>query len=348
MYEAYYGFSELPFELTANPRFLVLPPRQREALSALQYGLLASRPVTLLIGEAGTGKTTLLTAALASDRCRAVRCVYVNNPLLDAAEFVRTLARRFDLGDEAASSKTLMLERLEARLRNARERGEVMALVIDEAQSLGLELLEEVRLLSNIETEQAKLLPLVLAGQPELAARLEASDLRQLRQRVTVRCELHAFELNETVAYIAGRVKAAGGNAVRLFSQEAIIDIHQRSAGIARTINVICDNALISGMALGQQKVTRTIVGSVCRDLGLGWPGGKLSSPPPQPAGAVEVVPSSPVRRAAGEASEETASGDAGSGENATDPQPEAPKRRRFSFPFRAAAGPLRTRIISE
>ena len=159
MYERFYGLSELPFELTANPKYLFLTARQREALSILQYGLLSAKSLTVLIGEAGTGKTTLIRAALESERCRHVRCIYLNNPALRTDDFIRLLALKFDLGPEAGESKALLLERLELLLRERRARGEITALVIDEAQSLSVELLEEIRLLANIETPSAKLLP---------------------------------------------------------------------------------------------------------------------------------------------------------------------------------------------
>ena len=152
MYERFYALRERPFELTPDPRFLFFTPQHREALSNLQYGLMSAKSVTVLIGEAGTGKTTLLRAALDSDACRGVRCVYINNPTLTRAEFVEMLASRFELGSAAAESKTAMLTALERVLRDRRARGETTALVVDEAQSLSAELLEEVRLLANIET----------------------------------------------------------------------------------------------------------------------------------------------------------------------------------------------------
>src|SRR5688572_20811064 len=269
MYERFYGFSDLPFELTANPKYLFLSGRQREALSTLQYGLFAAKSITLLIGEAGTGKTTLIRAALESERCQHVRCIYLNNPALRPDDFLRLLALRFELGQEAAESKAILLERLDALLRQRREAGETTALVVDEAQSLSVELLEEIRLLANMETPSAKLLPLVLAGQPELADRLEQPDLRQLKQRVTLRCELLPFELRDTAAYIASRLRTAGGVPARVFSQEAVALIHECSRGIPRSISVICDNALVSGMALGRPLVDRAVVTEVCRDLRL-------------------------------------------------------------------------------
>ena len=269
MYETFYGLSELPFELTANPKYLFLTARQREALSAVEYGLFSAKSLTLLIGEAGTGKTTLVKAALESERCRSVRCIYLNNPALDPGDFIRLLALKFELGPESAESKPLLLDGLERLLRERRASGEITALVIDEAQSLSVELLEEIRLLANIETPYAKLLPLVLAGQPELGARLEDPKLRQLKQRATLRCHLEPLDVAQTAAYIASRISTAGGVASRIFSQEAVTLIHEYSGGIPRTINVICDNALVSGMALGRHNVDRAIVVEVCRDLHL-------------------------------------------------------------------------------
>ncbi len=269
MYQRFYGLRELPFELTPNPTFLFLSPRHSEALSNLEYGLSAAKPVTVLIGEAGTGKTTLLRAALQSERCRNVRCVYLNNPALTRDEFVETLARRFDLTPEAAKSKAVLLTELERVLRDRRAAGETTALVVDEAQSLSLELLEEVRLLANIETATQKLLPLVLAGQPELGERLNDPTLRQLKQRIALRCEITPFDLQESAAYIATRVRTAGGEASRLFTREAVTLIHEFSRGIPRTISVMCDNALVSGMALGRQPVDRAIVLEVSRDFDL-------------------------------------------------------------------------------
>jgi general secretion pathway protein A len=269
MYERFYNLREPPFELTSNPRYLYLTPHHREALSNLEYGLSSAKAVTVLIGEAGTGKTTLLKAALGSDRCRDVQCVYVNNPALTRAEFIETLAQRFELGPQASQSKAVLLVALEEVLKERRRQGEITALVVDEAQTLSLELLEEIRLLANIETPSEKLLPLILAGQPELSARLNEPALRQLKQRIALRCELKPFELKETAIYIASRIRTAGGEASHLFTREAVMLIHEHSRGIPRIISVICDNALVSGMALGKQPVGRDIVLEVCRDFDL-------------------------------------------------------------------------------
>ena len=269
MYQAFYGLRELPFELTPNPKYLYMTPLHQEALSNLQYGLSSAKAVTLLIGEAGTGKTTLLNTALESDHCKHVRCVNLNNPALTRAEFVEILARNFGLSAEASRSKAVMLGELERVLLERRAAGTASALVVDEAQSLSTELLEEIRLLANIETTTAKLLPLVLVGQPELAARLEDLNLRQLKQRVALRCEIAPFTLSETAEYIASRIRTAGGVVARLFTRQAVMVIHEHSRGIPRTISVMCDNALVSGFALGRQPVDREILLEVSRDFHL-------------------------------------------------------------------------------
>lgn len=278
MYQDYYGLRELPFDLTPNPSYLYLTTSHREALSNLEYGLSTAKAVTVLVGEVGTGKTTLLRAAAASDRCRHVYCVHVNNPTLTRSEFVEILARAFGLSAQAGQSKAVLLAELEAILRERRSRHQITALVVDEAQSLSAELLEEIRLLANIETATHKLLPLVLAGQPELGARLDEPGLRQLKQRVALRCEIAPFELAETAAYIASRIRTAGGEASRLFTREAVTLIHECSGGIPRTVSVMCDNALINGFALGRRPVDRSIVLEVSKDFCLHRPEGLLAT----------------------------------------------------------------------
>src|SRR5262245_51051888 len=250
MYLGFYGLRDLPFEITPDPKFVFLSPQHREALANLQYGLSSAKAITALIGEAGTGKTTLLHAALTSDKCRNVSGVYISSPTLTRPEFVEMIALRFGLSAHAAESKTAMLAELEPLLLERRSRGEIVALVVDEAQSLSGELLEEIRLLANLECDSGKLLPVVLAGQSELHHRLNEASLHQLKQRVTLRCELRSFTLEETASYIATRVRVAGGDPARIFTREAVVMIHQWSRGIPRTINVICDNALVTGFGL--------------------------------------------------------------------------------------------------
>ena len=270
MYQQFYGLRELPFELTPNPKYLFLTRQHREALSTLEYGLFSAKGVTALIGEVGTGKTTLIHAALESERCRDVTCVYLNNPALTRDEFLETLSLRFGLSAQAGASKAALLDELERVLLERRARGQITALVIDEAQSLSGELLEEVRLLANSETATEKLLPLVLAGQPELRDRLNEPGLRQLKQRVTLRCEITPFNQQDTASYMAKRIRTAGGDAAKLFTREAVMLIHERSGGIPRMISVICDNALLTGFGLGRQPVDSEIVLEVAHDFDLG------------------------------------------------------------------------------
>jgi type II secretory pathway predicted ATPase ExeA len=269
MYLNFYGLREHAFELTPDPKFLCLTAGHREALANLKYGLSTAKAVTVLTGEAGTGKTTLIRTALASDACAKVRCMHLTNPQLTRSEFVETLARGFSMSPAAAVSKATLLAELERTLLERRRCGEIMALVVDEAQRMSDELLEEVRLLANIETATAKLLPLVLAGQPELADRLNENSLRQLKQRVALRCDLSPLSLPETAAYIAFRIRTAGGEASRLFTREAVELIHASSRGIPRVVSVICDNALLSGFALGRKPVGSEIVTEVIRDFDI-------------------------------------------------------------------------------
>ncbi len=269
MYEAFYGLRERPFDLIANPRFLFLSAGHREALSTLQYGISANKGITLLVGEAGTGKTTLIRAALDQQRGANVRTVYLSNPTLTRAEFYDFLAEGFGLSDAAKSSKTMFLKELEHTSHSRRAGGGLTALIVDEAQSLPFELLEEVRLLANLETSTMKLVPVVLTGQPELTERLNDPSLRQLKQRVALRCALELFDLRETAAYITKRIRVAGGDSTTILTRDAVEGIFQASHGIARTISVLCDNVLINGFALQRRPVDADVVLEVCRDFDL-------------------------------------------------------------------------------
>jgi type II secretory pathway predicted ATPase ExeA len=270
MYESFFQLRERPFDLTPDPRFLLLTPTHREALANLKYGLQSQKGLTLLIGEAGTGKTTLVRRVLA-DRIDAGggSCTYVNNPTLTRREFYEFLAGRFELPAEAAASKARFLVSIEDELKRRHERGEQCVLVIDEAQSLPDELLEEIRLLANIETGTTKLLPLILAGQPELATRLNQNEIRQLKQRVALRCQLMPLTVGETAAYIAGRIQLAGGDASTMMTRDAVIAVHDYARGIPRTISVICDNALLTAFAAGERTVTEKTVRAVARDFDI-------------------------------------------------------------------------------
>jgi type II secretory pathway predicted ATPase ExeA len=250
-----------------------MTPKHREALATLQYGLSARKGFTVVIGEAGTGKTTLVNAALQAQRgSRPIGrdCVaYLNNPTLTTSEFIAYLAPAFGLGREAATSKATFLIELNRTVTDRHQAGGLTALIVDEAQNLPDELLEEIRLLANIETGSEKLLQIVLTGQPELASRLNQSSLRQLKQRVALRCTLNPLDKTETGAYIAARIWVASASDLTLFTQEAIDLIFDASRGIPRTISVICDNALVAGFAVGEKMIDREIVLEVCQDFDL-------------------------------------------------------------------------------
>jgi general secretion pathway protein A len=271
VYESFFGLRERPFTLTANPRFLLLTPTHREALSNLEYGI-ESGGITLLVGESGTGKTTLLRKALTArvpEGAPASTTVYINNPTLTRAEFYDLLATEFRLGAEAGHSKPRFLANLEHMVLQQRRAGGHVALIIDEAQSLPLELLEEIRLLANMETPTEKLLSLIVAGQPELARRINHPELRQFKQRVSLRCALAPLSIKETAAYIAARVRLAGGDAAEMFSREAVLAIFHYSAGVPRLINVVCENALVTAFGDGRTQVDDAIVTRVAHDFDL-------------------------------------------------------------------------------
>ncbi len=269
MYLEFYGLKSRPFDLTPNPRFLLLTGKHREALSTLQYAISGPKGVALLVGEAGTGKTTLIHAALET-RSDGLP-VFLSNPALTRSEFLEFLVEGFGLPADVATSKTRCILALTRVLKERQAAGTMAALIIDEAQCLPDELLEEVRLLANIETAEEKLLSIILVGQPELAERLNQPSLRQIKQRVGLRGTLAPLDAAETAAYIATRVQVAGGDCERLFTPDAIAAVYEHAAGIPRTISVICDNALVTGFALDWRPVDRDVILEVCRDLDLAY-----------------------------------------------------------------------------
>jgi general secretion pathway protein A len=287
MYERFYGLHERPFELTPNPRYLFLSPRHAEALTMLEYGTSRRNGLTLLIGEAGTGKTTLVYAALERQRAENALHVFLTNPALTRDEFFDFLARGFGLSAEAHASKSRFLIELSASLAERSDAGGGAALIVDEAQCLSDALLEEIRLLGNIETTRHKLLSIILIGQPELGERLNASALRQLKQRVALRCTLAALDLAETTAYITTRIGVAGGDAAAIVSRAAIEAIYVASGGIPRTISVICENALINGFALRQRTIGIDVIAEVCRDYAI-----ELRTEPASSAATPAIDPS--------------------------------------------------------
>jgi general secretion pathway protein A len=266
MYLEFFGLQSRPFDLTPDPRFLLLTAKHREALSTMQYAISGHKGVTLVVGDAGTGKTTLIHAALET---RSDGPVLLSNPALTRAEFLEFLVEAFKLPPDTAASKTRCLAALTRLLEERQKAGVVTALIIDEAQCLPDDLLEEVRLLANIETPREKLLSIILVGQPELAERLNQPSLRQIKQRVGLRSLLSPLDEAETGAYIATRIQVAGGTADEVFTSDAIATIYEHAAGIPRTISVICDNALVAGYALDWKPVDRDVILEVCRDLDL-------------------------------------------------------------------------------
>lgn len=312
MYGEFYGLSEPPFDLTPNPRFLFLSVRQKEALRNLEYGLATSRGFTLLIGDAGTGKTTLVRTALGQLGGTRNRYVLISNPTLGRAEFYEHLVRGFAMSNRALESKSTFLAELQQNVEARFAVGGLTGLIVDEAQSLPYDLLEEIRLLGNIDTATAKLLNIVLSGQPELAARLNEPSLRQLKQRVSLRCQLEPLSANETASYIAGRVRIAGGKPEEIFTAGAVDVIHRASKGIARTINVLSDNALIGGFAGGIKPIPRDLVVEVCRDFDV------AIEAPPEPAAAAPPEPEQAPQREISEAPESA--------------EPTKSKRHWFSF----------------
>ena len=247
--ELFFELTEPPFQLTPNPRFLFLTAAHREALATLRYGLSSSLGITLLTGEAGTGKTTLLSAALLAE-WRPKDCIAVlSNPTLAPAEFYEMLADRFELPG-VAGSKARFLLAFERDLLDRHRAGGLTAVVIDEAQSLTHALFEEVRLLANLETATAKLVNVVLVGQPELAERLNDPSLRQLKQRIILRAALAPLDLKSTASYIAARLRVAGVVPTDVFTKDAVGAIFEASRGIPRIIGVVCENALLAGYAV--------------------------------------------------------------------------------------------------
>jgi general secretion pathway protein A len=318
MYQQFYGLRERPFDLNSNPKYLLMTPKHQEALSNLAYGITSGNGITLLLGEAGTGKTTLLRKAVASEmRCRGphvpVRWACLTNPRLTSSELLESLSHAFQIEPPFAGSKSMFLRALEQNLLDHHEKGILSVLVADEAQSLPDDLLEEVRLLANIETDTEKLLRVVLAGQPALGDRLNAAGFTQLKQRIGLRCSLPPLDLRETAIYIAHRITLAGGDPARAFSREAVLAIYEESRGIPRTINVICENALLTGFAADERPIGRGIVLEVSRDFDLADP---VDHVPIQSRSAVATLPANvattPFRKPLAPASSRTGTAAAG------------------------------------
>jgi general secretion pathway protein A len=261
MYTDFYGLKELPFALTPDPRYLYFTPSHTEVMANLHYGIESGKGLIVVTGEVGTGKTTMLRWVM-QRLDRSVLVAYIFNPRLSAAEFFQHLASLFSIRDWETKSDLLI--ELGNVLESRHTRGLRTVLIVDEAHGLSPAVLEEVRLLCNFESDTAKKLQIVLTGQPELREVLNYSDLRQLKQRVALRCEISALpNVEETAQYINARLKVAGSPRLDIFSPGAIDYIFRCSEGIPRNINNLCDNALLNGFAAGAQVISRSIIEEV-------------------------------------------------------------------------------------
>ena len=270
MYKTFYNLRLNPFEITPDPSFLFSTSRHNEALASLYYGVRARKGFVVLTGEVGTGKTMLVRCVLELLRRTGVAFAYVFNPSLSALEFIRYIAGDFGL-PVAGKAKDELVLALSAFLVDRHQRKLATLLVVDEAHHLSPELLEEVRLLTNLETTQQKLLQIVLAGQPELDEMLDSFELRQIKQRIALRCHLEPLNLEETQGYIQRRLQIAGGPPdVMIFSEAATNAIFRHSNGFPRLINTICENALLSGYARRAAVIPAEVVDEVAHDLRLG------------------------------------------------------------------------------
>jgi general secretion pathway protein A len=267
MYKSFFKLQSSPFGTSPDPRFLYMMPHTREALACLEYGISARKGFTVLTGEVGTGKTTLLRRALSSFSGRRVSTAFVFNPRLDVLDFLEFVMSDFGIVP-ATRTKSGMLLQLNRWLIERFRMEETCVVVVDEAQNLSWDLLEEIRLLTNLETSSEKLLQIVLSGQPELEEKLRHPSVRQLRQRVSLWCRTQALTESQTHAYVAERLRIAGAT-TPLFSLEALDLVHRYSRGIPRIINLLCEHSLIVAYVEQVQQVTMEMVGGVAAELEL-------------------------------------------------------------------------------
>jgi len=267
MYNSYFGFRESPFSVTPDPRFFYTNPVYLEAFATLRYGIEAKKGFIVITGEVGTGKTTLLRKLLQNLE-DTVHSVFVFNSCVSFPELLQLALQDLGLGTRDQSKVAMLLELNDYLIKQLKQ-GHTVTMLIDEAQNLSDEVLENLRLLSNLETDQEKLIQIVLMGQPELRAKLAQPHLRQLKQRVALQCRLNPLTDKEVRPYINSRLMAAGYEGKDLFHPDAVERIAYYSKGIPRVMNIICDNALLSAYAASRQIVSAPMIEVVTRDLEL-------------------------------------------------------------------------------
>lgn len=265
MYCAFYNLRERPFNVTSDPSFFFLSRKHKEALAHLVYGTSQRKGIMVITGEIGTGKTTLCRFFL-NQLGREIKTAFILNPYLSEIELLGAIVKDFGIPSRAKERLALINE-LNSFLLKESEAGNNVVLIIDEAQNLKSHQLEQVRLLSNLETEKSKLLQIVLVGQPELNKRLGLPSLRQLQQRIMVRCHITPLEEDETQEYIEYRLRTAGSSGRISFSHEALRAIHGFSGGVPRLINMICDRALLAGFVEETDRIDQGIIGRCMEEL---------------------------------------------------------------------------------
>ncbi len=276
MYNAFFGFRESPFNLTPDPAFLYRSQQHEEALANLIYGVQSRKGFVVLTGEVGTGKTTMLECLQDFLSAHRIDFAYLFNSRLTADQFFEMMAYDLDLQCNRSSKTDVLIALNQLLISNANE-GRTTTLILDEAHNLEWDVLEEVRLLGNLENRRGKLLQIVLAGQPEFDRKLDAPSLRQLKQRIALRCLLKPFREAETLEYILTRLAKAGMPDQTVFPPDVIAEIHLRAQGIPRLINAICDNLLLTAFAMESKTTTREMLDEVTDDMRLEWPGRAIS-----------------------------------------------------------------------
>src|SRR5229473_2474172 len=269
MYKSFFGLKDSPFNVSPDPRYLYWTKTTQEVLSALTYGIQSRKGFILLTGEVGTGKTTLLNQLLDWTRDQDVATAFVfNSQLLSVSQLFDFIMADFGISCESRLKSHVLLK-LNQWLLDRYRAGRTTVLIIDEAQNLSDQVLEEIRLLTNLETSREKLLQIVLSGQPELEEKLKQPQLRQLRQRIVLHCKLYPLDLEETGSYIAQRLRIAGANGQPIFTPEAVERTYAFSLGIPRVINLLCEHTLISAFVDNQRTVSASKVEEVARELEL-------------------------------------------------------------------------------